>query len=216
MALYKFAGFWRRLVAYIIDNVIINIIFFTMFIIAVIAFVFGSVSSEGGSWLTDIMEPARMSFALLLTVASYLFLFIAYFTYFHGMNGRTPGKMLLGLQVISTEGIRISFGIAFLRAVGYFVSAAVFHIGFIWAAFDRRKQGWHDKIAATVVIIRPQENETAGINIPDPSPHSTATLSDDNQNSTGSQAMVSPIHPAFGENTVTHEQPGLNDEKTSS
>jgi len=156
MAVYKFAGFWRRLVAYTIDNVIINIIFFTMFIIAMVAFVFGSISSEGGSWLADIMEPARMSLALLLTVASYLFLSIAYFTYFHGMNGRTPGKMLLGLQVISTEGTRISFGIAFLRAVGYFISAAIFNIGFIWAAFDRRKRSWHDKIAGTIVIQVPK------------------------------------------------------------
>lgn len=202
MAVYKFAGFWRRLVAYTIDNVIINIIFFTMFIIAMVAFVFGSISSEGGSWLADIMEPARMSLALLLTVASYLFLSIAYFTYFHGMNGRTPGKMLLGLQVISTEGTRISFGIAFLRAVGYFISAAIFNIGFIWAAFDRRKQSWHDKIAGTVVIIRPQENETASINIPDPSPHLSVAPSAENQNTVGGQTASSPIHPATGDNTA--------------
>jgi uncharacterized RDD family membrane protein YckC len=215
MAVYKFAGFWRRLVAYTIDNIIINIIFFTMFIIAMVAFVFSSISSEGGSWLTDIMEPARMSFALLLTVASYLFLFIAYFTYFHGMNGRTPGKMLLGLQVISTEGTRISFGIAFLRAVGYFVSAAVFHIGFIWAAFDRRKQGWHDKIAGTVVIIRPQENEAAGINIPDTSPHTSFTPSAENQNTVPGQTAFSTDNPITGDNTVKYEQSGVSDEKIS-
>jgi uncharacterized RDD family membrane protein YckC len=180
-----------------------------------IAFVFGSVASEGGSWLTDIMEPARMSFALLLTVASYLFLFIAYFTYFHGMNGRTPGKNLLGLQVISSEGTSISFGIAFLRSAGYFVSAAIFHIGFIWAAFDRRKQGWHDKIAGTVVIIRPQENETAGINIPDPSPHPNFIPSSENQNTVPGQTAFSPVHPATSDSSIKYEQPGVNDGKIS-
>jgi uncharacterized RDD family membrane protein YckC len=213
MAVYKFAGFWRRLVAYTIDNIIINIIFFTLFTIAIIAFVFGSVSSESSSWLTDIMDPTRLSFAVLLMFTFYLVLSITYFTYFHGMNGRTPGKMLLGLQVLSTEGNQINFGIAFLRSVGYFISAAILNIGFIWAAFDRRKQGWHDKIAGTVVIIRPQENESAGINIPDPSPHLTISDAAENQNTTGSQATVSPIHPATGENTVKYEQPGLNDQK---
>ncbi len=92
---------------------------------------------------------------------------IAYFTYFHGTTGRTPGKMLLGLQVISADGTSISFGIAFLRAVGYLVSGALFNLGFIWAAFDKKKQGWHDKMADTVVIIKEQENQSAGISIPD-------------------------------------------------
>jgi uncharacterized RDD family membrane protein YckC len=213
MAVYKFAGFWRRLVAYTIDNIIINMIFFILFIITITAFVFGSISSEGNSWFTDIMDPTRLSFAVLLMVAFYLFLSIAYFTYFHGVNGRTPGKMLLGLQVLSTEGNRINFGIAFLRSVGYFVSAAILNIGFIWAAFDRRKQSWHDKIAGTVVIIRPQENESAGISIPDSSPHLTVAGAAENQNTTGSQATVSPIHPTSSENAVKYEQPGLNDQK---
>ena len=77
--------------------------------------------------------------------------------------------MLFGLQVVSAEGAPISFGIAFLRAVGYFVSG-IFYLGFIWIAFDKRKQGWHDKIAGTVVIIREPQNGTAGISIPDNPP----------------------------------------------
>jgi uncharacterized RDD family membrane protein YckC len=92
---------------------------------------------------------------------------IAYFTYFHGTTGRTPGKMLLGLQVLSADGTSISYSIAFLRAVGYLVSGALFNIGFIWAAFDKKKQGWHDKMADTVVIIKEQENQSAGISIAD-------------------------------------------------
>jgi phage head maturation protease len=75
--------------------------------------------------------------------------------------------MLLGLQVLSADGTSISYSIAFLRAVGYLVSGVLFNIGFIWAAFDKKKQGWHDKIAGTVVIVREQENTLAGISIPD-------------------------------------------------
>jgi uncharacterized RDD family membrane protein YckC len=39
-----------------------------------------------------------------------------------------------------------------LRFLGYFVSAFPLYLGFLWAALDRRKQGWHDKIARTIVI----------------------------------------------------------------
>jgi uncharacterized RDD family membrane protein YckC len=42
-----------------------------------------------------------------------------------------------------------------IRLLCYFVSALPFYLGFLWAAFDRRKQGWHDKIAGTVVIQEP-------------------------------------------------------------
>ena len=78
--------------------------------------------------------------------------------------------MLFCLQVVSADGTPISFGIAFLRAVGYLVSGALFNLGFIWVAFDKRKQGWHDKIAGTVVIIKEHQNDTAGISIPDNPP----------------------------------------------
>ncbi|MGD0021128.1 MAG: RDD family protein [Smithellaceae bacterium] len=166
MTIYKFAGFWRRLVAYLIDSAIITIVFFVLFMIATMAFLFGSISGSSSEWLADLLDPTRASSILIFTWIFYAAMMIAYFTYFHGATGRTPGKMLLGLQVLSAEGTPISYSIAFLRAVGYFVSS-IFYLGFIWAAFDKKKQGWHDKIAGTVVIIREQENTTAGISIPD-------------------------------------------------
>jgi len=167
MTIYKFAGFWRRLVAYLIDSTIITIVFFVLFVIAVMAFLFGSISGNSNEWLADLMDPIKAFSILIFTWISYAAMMIAYFTYFHGTTGRTPGKMLLGLQVLSADGTPISFGIAFLRAVSYLVSGALFNIGFIWAAFDKKKQGWHDKIAGTVVIIREQENQSAGISIAD-------------------------------------------------
>ena len=192
MAVYKFAGFWRRLVAYTVDNIIINIVFFILAVIITIAFIFGSISGKSTAWLANLTDPARIASIVLLATAFYVLISIAYFTYFHGIKGRTPGKMLLGLQVLSAEGTSISFGTAFLRSVGYLVSS-IFYIGFIWAAFDKRKQGWHDKIAGTVVIIRPAENEAAGITIPEP------------------QAF--PVVPQTGENKEMADQPGINDQK---
>jgi uncharacterized RDD family membrane protein YckC len=81
-----------------------------------------------------------------------LFLDMVYFTWFHGSNGQTPGKILLRLRVVQATGEPMTFGIAFLRWVGYVISKLAVYLGFIWIAFDRRKQGWHDKIAQTVVV----------------------------------------------------------------
>lgn len=172
MTVYKFAGFWRRLVAFIIDSTMVTIIFAVLCVIAGLAFFFGAMSANNSALLNDLVKPKGFSSVVFLTLGFYIAINIAYFTYFHGTTGRTPGKMLLGLQVYCADGTEVSFGIAFLRAVGYLVSSLLLTIplGFIWAAFDRKKQSWHDKIAGTVVIIKEQENESAGLSIPDPAP----------------------------------------------
>jgi uncharacterized RDD family membrane protein YckC len=172
MTIYKYAGFWRRLVAYAIDSTIISFIFFILATIATLAFFSGTISGNNSAWLADLANAmSGLSSAIIFIFIFYTSINIAYFTYFHGATGRTPGKMLFGLQVVSADGTPISFGTAFLRAVGYLVSSAMgLNLGFIWIAFDKRKQGWHDKIAGTVVIIREPQNETAGISIPDNPP----------------------------------------------
>ncbi|MFZ1038078.1 MAG: RDD family protein [Smithella sp.] len=166
MTTYKYAGFWRRLVAFSIDSTIAFFIFIILFTIASLAFFSGAISGNSLDFFADLTDPAGFFPVIIFSCIFFIFINLAYFTYFHGATGRTPGKMLLGLQVVSDDGTSISFGIAFLRAVGYFVSN-IFYLGFIWVAFDKKKQGWHDKIAGTVVIIRERENNTAGISIPD-------------------------------------------------
>jgi uncharacterized RDD family membrane protein YckC len=172
MTVYKFAGFWRRLVAFMIDSTIVTIIFVALCVIAGLAFFFGAMSANSSALLNDLVKHKGFSSVVLLVLVFYITINIAYFTYFHGTTGRTPGKMLLGLQVYCADGTEISFGIAFLRAVGYLVSSLLFTIplGFIWAAFDKKKQAWHDKIAGTIVVIKEQDNESAGLSIPDHAP----------------------------------------------
>ena len=167
MTIYKYAGFWRRLGAYTVDGIIIFFTFIVLSIIASLAFFSGAISGNSKHFIVDLADPARFSSVKIFIWIFFISLYIAYFTYFHGTTGRTLGKMFFGLQVVSADGTPISFGIAFLRAVGYLVSSALFNLGFIWIAFDKRKQGWHDKIAGTVVIIREQQNDTEGISIPD-------------------------------------------------
>ncbi|NTW07343.1 MAG: RDD family protein [Syntrophaceae bacterium] len=192
MTVYKFAGFWRRFVAYAVDNIIINIVFFIFGVIVATAFVMGSMSADNLAWIADITDPAHITPITLLIAAWYVILTIAYFTYFHGMKGRTPGKMLMGLQVVSTDGTPIGFGTAFLRSVGYLVSSLLFTIplGFIWVAFDKKKQGWHDKIAGTVVIIRSDENVAAGLNITEPAAISNALQTEERKTATGTEAEI--------------------------
>jgi uncharacterized RDD family membrane protein YckC len=155
-----------------IDNTIVTIIFSVFCIIAATAYVFGAISSNSDAWIVDLTDPTSSFSIMLMSCLLYSVIMFAYFTYFHGATGRTPGKMLLGLQVVSADGVPISFGTAFLRTVGYLISSLLFTfpLGFIWAAFDKRKQGWHDKIAGTVVIIREQQNNTVGISISE-NPH---------------------------------------------
>jgi len=167
MAFHPYAGFWRRLVAFTIDGTIICFIFIFLFFIASMAFFSGAVSANGEKFLASLGNAESLSPAMISLWLFYILLNIGYFTYFHGATGRTPGKSLLGMQVVSTEGTPISFGTAFLRSVGYLVSN-ILYLGFIWVAFDRRKQGWHDKIAGTVVIRRESYEQSAGVSIAEP------------------------------------------------
>ncbi len=60
---------------------------------------------------------------------------------------------LLHIRVVrDVDGGPISWGSAILRLIGYWVNSAVFYIGFIWIFVDKRRRGWHDLIAGTVVI----------------------------------------------------------------
>jgi uncharacterized RDD family membrane protein YckC len=203
MTVYRFAGFWRRFVAFTVDTIIINIVFSFLGVIVATAFIMGSMSVDNLAWIADVTDPARVTPISLLIGACYIILMIAYFTYFHGIKGRTPGKMLMGLQVVSADGTPLDFGASFLRSVGYLVSSLLFTfpLGFIWAAFDKKKQAWHDKIAGTVVIIRSSENETAGLNIPEPPAISNATQTEGGQTATGDQAETND-NPADGDQKI--------------
>jgi len=79
--------------------------------------------------------------SLIITVAFWVKLF------------GTPGKLLMGCQVVDADSEEpLSVKQAVLRYLGYYVSAFTLGLGFFWIAWDKRKQGFHDKIANTVVL----------------------------------------------------------------
>jgi uncharacterized RDD family membrane protein YckC len=79
-----------------------------------------------------------------------------YFILFHAISGQTIGKLCMGLRLISQDGSQLSVGSAFLRSIGYILSSLPLAIGFFWAAFDRKKLAWHDRLAGSTVVKWPE------------------------------------------------------------
>jgi uncharacterized RDD family membrane protein YckC len=144
LSMVEKGGFLRRLVAFTIDFVVLYIVDTILMIIGFLAMgVDTSGLGEGG------IEQIRV----LLPFYFFIFIInIAYYTYFHGNTGQTPGKMICKLKVVRVNGEPLGYGRAFLRWVGYLASWAAFALGFLWVIFDRQKQAWHDKIAGSYVL----------------------------------------------------------------
>jgi uncharacterized RDD family membrane protein YckC len=81
---------------------------------------------------------------------------IAYFAAFWAWKGTTIGGMVLNLQVVRTNGQPMTLPTALVRGFAALFSAVVCFMGFFWIGWDRDKQGWHDKIAGTVVVRVPR------------------------------------------------------------
>ena len=162
---YVYVGFWRRFAATLIDG----ILFFLLYLGLVAVFlsridssnwrVFLDIDRATGRPLASTAEILRASGALfgaLFAIVAVLWLsHILYHVILWTWRGGTLGQLALGIQVRrESDGRRIGLGTAVLRYIGYVISTWALYIGLIWAAFDRRKQGWHDKIAGTLVIRR--------------------------------------------------------------
>ena len=119
----------------------------------------------GASVAWNGMEPTPgvLSTLGLIAVLTYVALmgYMAYALVQLG-QGRSPGKKLLGLRVIYLEtGRPAGFWRMMLREViGKWVSAVVLYLGFFWAIWDEKHQGWHDKIAKTVVVHEDAAGQT--------------------------------------------------------
>jgi uncharacterized RDD family membrane protein YckC len=130
-----YAGFWQRAAAFLIDCLIVIVILAPLMIV-----VFGMREIS--------LDPAEHSWDLLVPLAIAVAV-IGFWRY----CGATPGKIALAVRIVDAEsgGAPTTVRLV-LRFLGYFISALPLYLGFLWIAIDRRKQGWHDKIAGTVVI----------------------------------------------------------------
>ncbi len=121
----RYAGFWIRFVAFIIDSVFVGLLMGVAVLISGPGFFLGLVIP----WLYE---------ALMLS----------------SEPQATLGKMVLGITVTDIYGQRLTFGRATGRHFAKFLSALIFCIGFIMAAFTEKKQALHDMLAGTVAIRR--------------------------------------------------------------
>lgn len=132
-----YAGFWIRTGATLIDSILMLLI-----ISPILTAIYGASYWTGKSL---VMGRWDMLFNYVLP-ALVVILFWIY-------KSATPGKLITGITIVDAKtGGKISTGQCVGRYFAYYVSMIPLFLGFIWIAFDKRKQGWHDKLAGTVVI----------------------------------------------------------------
>jgi len=148
-----FAPHGARLVAYIIDAIIVGIVTTVLIIVGVVAMGAGLRIDPGTGRVTAASISGLNWLILAFTWILAFLIGLLYFPWFWARGGRTLGMRPFGLRVVrDRDGGRIGWGTALLRLVGMWVSGAVFYIGFIWIFVDNRRRGWHDLIAGTVMI----------------------------------------------------------------
>ena len=109
------AGFWRRFAAAFIDGILLGIV----------SWILSQILGTTGSVLT-------------------LLVGIAYYTYFHGKTGQTPGDAALSIRVVDKDGGgSIGYGRAFVRWLVSLVSGFVLLLGYLWMLWDKERQTWH-------------------------------------------------------------------------
>ena len=132
-----YAGFWIRSVASIIDSILLLFLIIPLMI--------------GVSGMDSLMteQADRAIGGFFITWGIPAFVVIVFWMY----RSATPGKMMVHVKIADAEtGGDATTRQLIGRYVAYFVSTISLMLGFLWVAFDKRKQGWHDKLAGTVVI----------------------------------------------------------------
>jgi uncharacterized RDD family membrane protein YckC len=135
----EYVGFWKRFIAFLIDTLVILVI-----TVPLVLAVYGTdyaARSDGmpfaGTWdfLIQVVLPAA---AVIL---------------FWRYRGATPGKMAISAKIVDAQtGKAPATARLVVRYFAYLISTLPLFLGFLWIAVDRRKQGFHDKIAGTVVV----------------------------------------------------------------
>lgn len=136
---FEYAGFWARTGAAIIDTILILLITFPLLIS-----IYGWAYFDGDK-TGFIAGPADF----LISWVAPAIAVIVFWIY----RQATPGKMAISAKIVdATTGQPASVAQLIGRYLAYFVAMLPLFVGVVWVAFDKRKQGWHDKLAGTVVI----------------------------------------------------------------
>ena len=147
----QYAGFVTRLIAWLVDYLIVAAVIGVLAILARFFLQFDGIN--------DLLGTSQVARVIMLGIAyavaiSFLLL---YYLGFWMLAGQTPGKWLMGVRIVRTDGERLLFRSALVRLLGYLLSFFLF-LGYLWVLYDNRRQAWHDKLAGTVVVRPKREN----------------------------------------------------------
>lgn len=153
----EYAGFWIRVGATLIDSILILLI-----ILPILTVIYGN-----SFWMSDSLMQGFWDL-----IFSYILPAIAVIV-FWVYKSATPGKLATHLTIVDAQtGGKPSTRQFVIRYLGYYVASIPLFLGIIWVGIDKRKQGWHDKIAGTVVIRKTATEPVKFVNKEDSSGHS--------------------------------------------
>jgi uncharacterized RDD family membrane protein YckC len=150
-----FAGFWLRLVAYVIDSLltVAGFVVIALLVVAVVGVGFFKNTFQNSDTPDDFFTAAIVSVILIGCVAVIVATWLYYASMESSSHQGTLGKIALGLIVTDLQGRRITFGRASGRFFAKIVTGLIpFYIGFIMAGFTEKKQALHDMIASCLVL----------------------------------------------------------------
>jgi uncharacterized RDD family membrane protein YckC len=141
----QYAGFVTRLVAFVIDLIVVTLIV-TMggALIRLVETLLENIYLLRPGALTETVTS-------VVSVALGVGLFVAYYIGFWLGAGQTPGKRIMGVRIVRTDGGRVLLANVVRRFVGYWLSSILF-LGFLWILVDNQRQAWHDTLSGTIVI----------------------------------------------------------------
>jgi len=120
---------------------------FLITLIAIMGFTFGVTAASRRS-----VVGSNTDLAIIIGLT--LLLFVLNFVVMAGISGQTAGMRILGIYIVRVDSRPFTIKQAALRhLIGYPLSTALFFLGFLWMLWDPRQQGWHDKLAGTIVVI---------------------------------------------------------------
>lgn len=155
------AGFWVRLSAIMIDGLLLGLIQFVFMYMPMMAYFY-----HLGVFTAPDPQMAIMSVAPIVTLVqgAVLILYVGYFVALTaGKHQGTYGKRSMGIYVRKRDGGRVWFGHSLVRFVGYIISWIPLGLGYLMAAFSKKKLALHDLIAGTEVVYGTPSEEAAGI-----------------------------------------------------
>jgi uncharacterized RDD family membrane protein YckC len=147
----SYVGFWSRFLAFLVDSLVASIIIYPLLLMFAEAVTMADLDFSNLEQTQAFLN--RMLERLLLESLFISVVFVGFWIYLDS----SPGKLLFKAYIVDARTLQSASRLQLvIRSLSYYISLLCFGLGFIWIGLDARKQGWHDKLARTLVISRRQ------------------------------------------------------------